>query len=250
MRKAVIALLLLALATSASAQRRRTVKHPSAAAPSNPTTGNCATYAPIRIGMKASYAVTADSGNITYTVTYLSDTGSRATTTQHIVTPQAVADAETTMDFENVPGAQFDLRALKRLYVKTTTVAQGFPFVIETDIGFNPSMVLGPLGGWCAGAKWNVPATVQTITNKSMAGTQTLTQTTIAYEGEVLAVGVMVTTPAGTFRTIKSKTLQATSTAVTPTIAWNSIDHNITVRQESLDASGRVIQVTELTKLE
>ncbi len=216
--------------------------------PSTPS-GNCVTYGSPRIGMKASYLTTSPGGNVTYTVTYVSETPTQARTTQKVQTPQGAADAETRMDFETVAAA-FDLRALKHLYVKTTTSAAGFSFVIETDIDFVPSMVLGPVSGWCLGAKWTVPATTETIVVKSIAGTQTTTQTTIAYEGEVLSVDDMITTPAGTFRCIKTKGLTASANSTDRTISWNSVEHYITVRQETIDANGNVTSVTELQSIQ
>jgi len=168
---------------------------------------------------------------------------------QKVQTPQGNADAETRMDFETVH-ASFDLRALKHLYVKSTSSAAGFPIVVETDLDFVPSMVLGPVSGWCLGAMWDVPATTETITAKSIAGPQITTQTTIAYTGEVLSVNDNIITPAGSFRCVKTKGLTASATSTSPTISWTSVDHYITVRQETLDANGAVTSVTELQKIE
>ncbi|HJQ39392.1 MAG TPA: hypothetical protein VKB93_19800 [Thermoanaerobaculia bacterium] len=242
----VILILVLVLDASA-ASRRRAVRSPGGASP-NPGTGDCITYGSPRIGMKASYLTTTAQGNVTFQVTYVSETPTQARTTQKVQTPQGNSDVETRMDFETVPAA-FDLRALKHLYVKSTTVAAGFPFTVETDIDFVPSMVLGPASGWCVGAKWSVPATTETITVRSIAGPQNSTQTTIATEGEVLAIED-VTTPAGTFRCLKYRGTTASGTSVSPTINWNSIEHWITVRQEALDANGNVTQVTTLQKIE
>lgn len=237
-------ILVLALDASAAA-RRRSVRAPGGSAPN---TGNCITYGSPRIGMKASYLTTSAQGNVTFTVIYVSETPTQARTTQKVQTPQGSSDAETRMDFETVP-ASFDLRALKHLYVKSTTVAAGFPITIETDIDFVPSMVLGPASGWCVGAKWTVPSTTQTIQVRSFAGPQTTTQTTTSSEGEVLAIED-VTTPAGTFRCLKYRGMTASANGASRTIAWNSVEHYITVRQEEVDANGNVTQVTTLQKIE
>jgi hypothetical protein len=243
MRVRNVALVALVLVASLDASAKvRAVRHPSVT-PSTPAQ-NCVNYGSPRIGMKASYLTTSASGNVTYQVTYVSETPTQERTTQKVQTPQSNADAETRMDFEIVP-ASFDLKALKHLYVKTT--ASGF--TIETDIDFVPSLVLGPVSGWCVGAKWTVPATTETIVARSIVGPQTQTQTTIAYEGEVLAIED-VTTPAGKFKCIKSKGMTASSSSTSPTISWNSIDQYITVRQETLDANGAVTSVTELQKIE
>ncbi len=240
----VVLILVLALDASA-ATRRRAVRSPGGAA--SPT-GDCITYGSPRIGMKASYLTTSAQGNVTFQVTYVSESPTQARTTQKVQTPQGNSDAETRMDFETVPAA-FDLRALKHLYVKSSTVAAGFPITIETDIDFVPSMVLGPASGWCVGAKWSVPATTETIQVRSIAGPQNSTQTTIASEGEVLAIED-VTTPAGTFRCLKYRGMTAGANGASRTIAWNSVEHYITVRQEEVDANGNVTQVTTLQKIE
>jgi len=245
MRKFFVLLLILVSLDAAAASRRRSVKAPAPAAP----TGQCVNYGSPRIGMKASYLTTSPGGNVTYQVTYLADTTTQARTTQKVQAPTGNADVETTMDFETVKAA-FDLRAVKHMNVKGTTSAGGFAFTLETDINFVPSMVLGPIGGWCQGAKWSVPATTETIRVNSIAGQQLTTQTTIAYEGEVLDTNAMVTTPAGTFRCIKTKGLTPSSSSTDRTIAWNSVDYYITVRQETVDASGNVTSVTELQKIE
>jgi len=242
----LIVVVFVLLSLEASAQRIRAVRHPGP--PASPG-GNCATYGSPRIGMQASYLTTSAQGNVTFTVTYVSETATQERTTQKVQTPQGNSDAETRMDFETVPAA-FDLRALKHLYVKSTTTAAGFPISVETDIDFVPSMILGPASGWCVGAKWSVPATTEHITVRSIAGPQSSTQTTIATEGEVLAIED-VTVPAGKFRCIKAKTMTASGTGVSPTISWNSVDHYITVRQETLDANtGAVTSVTTLQNIQ
>lgn len=255
MRKLQLVVLLVLVvvfagALPATAQRRRVVKWPSSGNPNggNPT-GQCVNYGSPRIGMKASYLTTSPGGNVTYQVTYVSDSATQARTTQKVQAPTGNADVESTMDFETVK-ASFDLRALKHLKVKSTTSAAGFAIAIDTDIDFVPSMVLGPAGGWCQGAKWSVPATTETIRVSSIGGNQLTTQTTIAYEGEVLSVNETITTPAGTFRCIKTKGLTPSASSTDPTIVWNSIDHYITVRQETLDATGKVTTVTELQKID
>jgi len=241
-----LVVLLLAVSLNVSAQRRRAVRSPAKAVTPG---GNCVTFGAPRVGMKASYLTTSPSGNVTYTVTYVSESATEARTTQKVQTPQANADVETRMDFETVH-TSFDLRALKHLYVKSTTSAAGFPFSVETDIDFVPSMILGPTTGWCQGATWTVPATTETITVKSIAGPQISTQTTIAFDAEVLSVNETITTPAGTFRCVKARGYQISGTTAAPTISWNSVEHYITVRQETLDANGAVSQVTELQKIE
>lgn len=245
-RRVGLVVLLLAVSLNVSAQRRRAVRSPGTSAASG---GDCVTFGSPRIGMKASYLTTSPSGNVTYQVTYVSESATEARTTQKVQTPQGNADVETRMDFETVH-TSFDLRALKKLNVKSTTSAAGFPFVIETEIDFVPSMILGPVSGWCEGATWTVPATTETIRVTSIAGPQISTQTTIAFEAEVLSVDETITTPAGTFRCVKARGYQISGTNAAPTISWNSVEHYITVRQETLDASGAVSQVTELQRID
>jgi hypothetical protein len=232
--------------TQAQARRRRAVAPPSTAAPTN-----CVEYKAVRPGMKASYAATAPGGNSTYTITYISDSPTETRTTQKVQTPQATADGETRLQFDKVPGATYDLRALRHLYTKVTTAV---PFLgsvsVETDIDFVPSFVVGPFEGYCAGVKWTVPPSTETITVRSPAGTNVMTQTTIAAEGEVLSVDDVVKTSIGDFTCIKLKTYTIVDGKPQLTIAWNSIEHAITVKQEAYDENGNIVTSVIITALQ
>ena len=226
---------LLAVAPSLHAAKRRAVK-----APSNPSTQQCVTFGFVRAGLAASYLTTTPQGNVTFTITYLQDGPGLSRTTQKVSAPSGNADAETTINTENGPGA---LRGIKHIYVKTTTVVPVLgSTVIETDIDFVPTLTQGPSAGWCVGAKWSVPAVTETLVTKSIAGTQSQIITTLASEGEVLAIED-ITVPAGTFHTLKYRGALVSSGNVQIATTWVSTEHNIVVRQEAGD------QVTVLTNL-
>jgi hypothetical protein len=225
---------LLAVAPSAYAKRR------AAKSPSNPSAQQCVTFGFVRTGLSADYLTTTPQGNVTFTITYLQDDASITRTTQHVQTPQASADAETTINTQNGPGA---LRGIKHIYVKTTTVVPVLGAqVIETDIDFVPTLTQGPSGGWCVGAKWTVPAVTETLVSKSIAGTQSQIVTTLASEGEVLGLET-ITVPAGTFQTLKYRGALVSSGNVQIATTWVSTQHNVVVRQEAGD------QVTVMTAL-
>ncbi|HEX7152669.1 MAG TPA: hypothetical protein VF618_14360 [Thermoanaerobaculia bacterium] len=245
---ALIAIALFVVLTAPESEgqrRRRAVAPPSSAAP-----GACVEYKAVKPGMKASYLATAPGGNVTYTITYISDSKTETHTTQKVQTPQATADAETRATYEKVPGATYDLRALKHLWTKVVTPV---PFIgsttVETDIAFVPSLVLGPMDGYCPGVKWRVPPSTETITVKSIAGTMVQTQTTIEVEGEVLGTNVPVATSIGTFDCIQLKTYSIVNGEPQLTIAWNSIEHAVTVKQEAYDAGGNVVTSVIITDL-
>jgi hypothetical protein len=215
-------------------------------------TGDCATFSPIRVGLKAGYSVTSAGGNSTFTVTYVADSATQTRTTQTTSTPVSTSTVETTIDYENVAGTSITLRATKHLHVKTTTTTPFAPIAISVDVDgtFVPSLVLGPAAGWCTGVKWTIPATTETIVTTTSAGTTTSLTTTVQTEGEVLAVNEQITTAAGTFSTVKSRSVLASGTSVSPTISWNSIEFGITVRQQTLDANGAVTSTVELTSIQ
>jgi len=137
MRRIVIGCLLAVILAPVSigATRRR-------AAPSKPATpatgGDCHTFGLVAAGTKGTYLTTTSNGNVNFTITWISDTPTQTKTTQHVVTPQATTDVETTLDGV-VSGP---LRGIKHLYTKSTTPV---PFlgntVVEVDIDFVPSLL-------------------------------------------------------------------------------------------------------------
>lgn len=242
-----LALALLA-GLPAAAQKHRAVRSAPPAAP--PPQGQCHTFGLVRAGLKATYRTTTpSSGNVDFTITWLSDTPTQTKTTQQVQTPQGNADVETTLDGEIVG----TLRALRHLYVKaTTTVPVLGKLVTETDVDFVPALAAGPAAGWCVGNSWLVPAVTETIVTRSPAGTTTNVVTTVASTGEVLAVGESVTVPAGTFDTVqyRGSIVASGSNAVAPAITWVSTEHNIVVKQDTLDGNGNVTSVTELMSVQ
>ncbi|HWW62507.1 MAG TPA: hypothetical protein VN181_14135, partial [Thermoanaerobaculia bacterium] len=126
-RKLVLVLLTLALfvAPLHAASKRRIGGNIQAGGPPPPPPPppgpDCATYKPVRVGLKASYLTTSPSGNVTYTVTYVSDSGAQTVTTQKVTAAGVTTDVETHLDFDTVPNVSFDLRALRHLNVKSTS---------------------------------------------------------------------------------------------------------------------------------
>lgn len=225
--------------TPAFAAKRRASAPPSASAP----TGNCHTFGFVKAGLKATYLTTSPGGNVTFTITWVSDTATQTVTTQKVTTPQATTDVETRLDGETVG----ILRGLKHLYTKSTTPVPVIGSVVtEVDVDFVPSLIAGPAGGWCTGATWTIAPTTETVTSKTIAGTQTQIQTTVAGTGEVLAVGETITVPAGTFQTVKYKGNVVANNNPQPAITWTSMADAIVVRQDTLDAGGNVTSTTTL----
>jgi hypothetical protein len=231
----------LGLAGHASAAKRRAVR--AVAPPSAPA--GCHTFALVRAGLKATYLSTTPGGNVTFTITWISDTPTQTRTTQKVTTPQATADVETTIDGE-VVGL---LRGMKHIYTKNITPIPGVgSSTLEVDIDFVPSLLAGPAAGWCVGNTWTISPVTETITTKSSFGPPIPPQviTTIASQGEVLAVGESVTVPAGTFQTVKYRHATVSGTSVQPAITWTSMEHSIVVRQETFDTSGNLTSTTTL----
>ncbi len=231
--------LFLAPVTFAAARRHAAIP-PATQAPS----GDCFTFGLVAPGTKASYLSTTSGGNVNFTITWLSDTPTQTKTTQHVVTPQATSDVETTLDGV----VQGTLRGLQHFHIKTTTAVPLLGnTIVESDAGFVPALVAGPAAGWCTGATWTAPATTETIVTQSIVGQTSQIVTTIASEGSVLAVGESITVPGGTFRTVKYKSSIVSGTSVQPAITWVSMDRSIVVKQDSLDAAGNVTSSTQLT---
>ena len=240
----VLALALLVIVPSAEA-KRRAVRSMGPVPPAN--NNNCHTFGLVRAGLKASYLSQAPGGDVTYTITYISDTPTRTHTTQKVTTPQATTDAETVLTGE-VFG---NLRGLKHLNVKTSTIVPVLGnLTTETDIDFVPTLTMGPAAGWCVGNTWTVPAVTETIVNKTPQGQTQQVITTVASTGEVLAVNDMVSVPAGNFNTVKYRGALVSGTSVQTAITWVSTVHNIVVKQDTIDAAGVVTSTTRLTAVQ
>lgn len=246
-RLLVLCLLVLSLVPTAEAQRRRRSVR-SGPAPVAPPPGQCHTFGLVRAGLVATYVTNTPSGDVNFTVTYISDTPTLTHTTQKVTTPQGNADADTILTGEIVG----NLRAIKHVFVRTTTVVPVIGnFTTDVDIDFVPSLAAGPTDGWCVGKTWLTAPSLQTITTKPSIGPpMTITNNVIGSEGIVLAVGASVTVPAGTFNTVKYRSSIVAGTNVQPAITWVSMEHNIVVRQDTLDAGGSVTTVTQLTALQ
>lgn len=226
----------------AEAQRRRAVR----SAPPGASSGSCHTFGLVQAGRKAAYLTTAPGGNVTFTITWISDTPTQTKTTQVVSSQGTTTNVETVLDGEMVG----TLRALKHLNVKgSTTVPIVGTLTTETDITFIPSLVSGPAAGWCVDNTWNVAPVTEQIVVKSPQGTFPSTVTTVASTGKVLAVGESISVDGGTFNTVKYQGAIVSGTSVQTAITWVSMDHNIVVRQDTLDAGGNVTSVTKLTAL-
>ncbi len=240
---AVLALALLAAVPAAAARRRSARSGPASVSPGP----SCHTFGLVRAGLKATYHSTGQGGDADYTITWITDTPTFTHTTQHVVTAQATSDADTRLDGE-VFGS---LRGLKHLNVKTTTQVPGFGGVTaETDINFVPTLTQGPAAGWCVGNTWTVPPVTETIVSSTPVGQNTQIITTVASDGEVLAVGETVSVPAGNFQTVKYRGAIISGTSVQTAITWVSMQHNIVVKQDTVDAGGAVTSTTQLTAVQ
>ena len=241
-----VSLVAVLMVFSAEGQKQRAVRKTPAVGVVTP--GACHTFALVRPGLKATYLSTTPNGSATYTITYISDTPTQTKTTQVVSTPQGNANAVTTIDGE-VVGL---LRGMKHIDITTTmTVPVLGTLTTEVDVDFVPSLILGPAGGWCVGNTWNVAPVTETITTKApLVPPVTSIVTTVGGTGEVLAVGEMVTVPAGTFRTVKYSGVLIANNTVQPSITWTSMDHSIVVKQDALDpVTGAVVTATVLTNL-
>ena len=233
------AALALFVIVPAEAQKRRAVR-------SNPGTPQaaCHVFGLVAPGTVASYLTTAPGGNVTFTITWISDTPTQTKTTQKVTANGITSDAETVLDGEVIG----NLRALKHFNIKvSSTVPILGKVTTETDVTFTPSLAQGPAAGWCVGNTWAIPPVTEHIVIKSPQGTIPTTVTTIASTGEVLAVGESITVPGGTFNTVKYRGSILSGSAVQTAITWVSMEHNIVVKQDTVDAGGAVTSTTVLT---
>jgi hypothetical protein len=237
-------LILVSLVAPASqaASKRRAVRAPVA-----PVQSDCHTFGLVRAGLKASYLAVAPGGNVTFQVTYISDTPTQTKTTQKVQAPSGNSDVTTTLDGEIVG----NLRALKHIKISTTTTVPILgALTTDAELNFVPSLVAGPAAGWCAGATWTTSPVTETLTVSGAFPLPPQVITTLASEGVVLAVGEPVTVPAGTFNTVKYRGAVVSGTSVQTAVTWVSMADNIVVKQDTLSAAGAVTSTLELTGLQ
>lgn len=237
---------MILLAFSASAAKRRAVRAPAAPVVNPP---DCHEFGFVEAGTEGTYVTHTPDGDVNFVITWISDTATQTHTTQKVQTPQGAADVETFLH-GHVVG---NLRALDSIDLTTTiTVPVIGKVVTEVELDFVPALVAGPADGWCVGKTWNVPPVQETITVRSIGGTTVNTVTTVASQGEVLAVDQTMVVPAGSFQTVKYKgvLVGSSNNTVSPAITWVSMDDAVVVRQDTLDAAGNVTTSTILTKLQ
>ena len=242
-RLLVVSLLAVCLVAPAEAQRRRAVRFISTPVAG----GQCHVFGLVPAGTKASYLTTTPQGNVTFQITWISDTPTRTHTTQATQAPTGNADAVTILDGE-VLGA---IRTLKHLNVKTTTTAPVIGRVTtEVDINYVPSLAGGPVDGWCVGNTWNTAnsPSLQTVVTRPPFGPQTTITQNAVSEGVVEAVGEVRTAAGRQFNTVRYRSTSRVGTSVESSRTWVDMQLNIVVRQETLDAAGNVTTVTELTQ--
>lgn len=212
--------------------------------------GGCYTFNSVRAGLKASYRTVSKDGTVTYQITYVSDSDAQTKVTQRIQSPgpsgTVNTDAETTMDWEMVAVTGGNGRALKSLFVKSTSPVAGFSLVTETTSTFAPSLLTGPKS-WCAGSTFRVPPSNQTVVTKATpGGTTTTLNVTNEMTIRILAVSESITVPGGTFDTVKHDGVAIAGAVVNPVTVWMSKQHSILVKQLTYDAQGVLANTTEL----
>jgi hypothetical protein len=247
-RLLVLCLLVLSFVPAAEAQNRRRAVRFTPRGIVAPPTGQCHTLGLVRAGLKATYLSNAPGGDVVSTVTYISDSATETRTTQTVTTAQGNAEGETIITGELVG----NLRAVKHIFIRTAVMVPVLGrFTTDVDIDFVPSLAIGPAAGWCVGATWVSSPSVQTITTRPSVGPPTtITNNVLSSEGIVLAVGESITVPAGTFNTVKYRGTVASASGAQVAVTWVSMEHNIVVRQDTLDAGGSTTSVMQLTALQ
>lgn len=232
----------LLIVFAAEGQKRRAVR----SAPPSAVGNDCHTFGLVQAGRIADYRAVAPSGTATFTITWISDTPTRTHTTQRTVTPQATTEVETVLDGEIVG----NLRGLKHFNLKGSVIVPVLGRTpLEVDVTFVPSLLAGPAAGWCVGAKWTTAPVTETIVATTAAGSFTNVVTTIESQGEVLAVGASVTVEGGTYDTVKYRGAVISGQDVQLAITWVSMEYNVVVKQDTIDAAGNVTSTLELTRL-
>lgn len=120
---------------------------------------------------------------------------------------------------------------VEKIVVTGSAETAGYSVPIDSTLVNDPPILRGPAHEYCLGQTWTSPSVSQTITSQ---GTTT-TGDTPGSTGRVEAIGESVTTPAGTFTTVRMKTLYNNGGEETN---WLAIDNGLLVRQEITGTDG------------
>jgi hypothetical protein len=137
--------------------------------------------------------------------------------------------------------------ALDSISTELTTTVFGIPTTSTSEETFSPAQNAGPGTRWCEGETWTTPAVTQTIVSD---GETVYSGPSDTSNGVVQAVGESISTPAGSFSTIRSRvTLTSGDSAGGWVVRWLAMESSLMVRQEVHDPSGTLIGTFEAKEI-
>lgn len=210
--------------------------------------GTCVTVPYVSAGRKASYRITQPGvGTYTKVTTFLSDAPTSMVVSEKATTSQSEVQIDSTFTFE----VKDALRSIVHSVSTATTSVAGFSIIATTDSTYSSPMPISPAGDFCAGRTWVVPALTQTVVlSGSVPGSTTLLNRPAA-TGSVVAVNESVTVAAGVFNTVRYHGVNGNTDASTQSSnVWLSTRDGVIVKEEDLDAAGKMIATVELTSLQ
>lgn len=172
-----------------------------------------------------------------------------------VSTTQAVTDTDSTVTVAGVAASTHSLTTqhyhidnnllyVERLDVTATATVFGFPVSTTSVVEFSPAQLAGPAQVYCLNQTWTSPAVTQTTT---VNGQQTVNSSPVL-TGVVEAINESITSPAGSFNTVRTRV--ATSADNSVTHQWLSTSNGQLIRQTTHAANGTLISTTEATQIQ
>lgn len=186
--------------------------------------------------VESTFVAVSETSTTTDTVTGTSVAGFQITVNSHTVQTYKILDDP------------LGYLEIEKIETHAETSAGGFSTTLDTTLTNSPAQLIGPGTRWCEGDTWTTPVVTQTI---EATGMPTTSGPSATHDGIVDSINEIMTTPAGTFTTVKSRRTGITGDETGyVTIAWIDVATSMMVRQEGRDPSGTLIFEYELIDLD
>lgn len=140
---------------------------------------------------------------------------------------ESVTSNRVTRNFESNGGLFFELGSDS---VSTTTTAGSTSSSVDTNIGYSPSLFIGPADSLCEGQTWFATSVTQTtIDSPDQSQNGATVNQTPALTGIIDAIGESVSVAGGTFSTIKTTLTYPDSRK----IIWRDLEFGVVVMSET-----------------
>lgn len=205
--------------------------------------GDCVEAELTAAGRVATYRVTGYVGGIAYsgemvtTFTETTPTMGRSTSrSEYEIEGETVVRDVDVVHHYTILASPSGHATTNDLSLTTTTTISGLATTSHTTMTYTPPLYVGPFTRWCGGETWTTPTvTIATVQD----GVTVYSGPTDITNGVVEAIGEPLTTPAGTFTTVRIMETQVTGEDPgSRQVRWLSPELGIMLKEQAFDSAG------------